>query len=140
MTVLCGAAVDGVDQVELLDNDTGTEVEVVADDLDKLVGRLVGSAVGLDEDGEGLCDTNGVGKLDESSAGETGLEEGLCDPAGEVGGGAVDLGVVLSGESTTTVGTPTTVSVDDDLAASETGVTLGTTDDELWKKVSDCAD
>ena len=52
------------------------------------------------------------------------------DPAGRVGSGTVDLGEVLSGESTSTVGTPATVGVDDDLAASETGITLGTTDDE----------
>lgn len=142
VAVLGGLAVDRLDQVELLDDDTRTHVEILVDDLDKLFGAAVGSAVGLDEDGERLGDTDGVGELHESAASELGVDEGLCDPAGEVGGRAVDLAVVLAGESTTTVGTPATVGVDDDLAAGETGVTLRSTDDEetggldLWGKVS----
>lgn len=130
MTVLGSLAVDGLDEVELLDDDTRTKVEVVADDLDKLFGALVRGAVGLDEDGEGLGNTNGVGELDKGTTAETGLDKGLGDPTSEVGRGTVDLAVVLAGESTTTVSTPATVGVDDDLTASQTGVTLGTTDDE----------
>lgn len=59
------------------------------------------------------------------------MDERLGDPAGKVGSRPVDLGVILTGESTTAVSTPATVSIDNDLAASETGVTLGTTNDEL---------
>jgi hypothetical protein len=130
VTVLGCLEVDGVGQVELLDNDTGAEVEVVEDDLDKLFRGLVRGAVGLDEEGEGLGDTDGVGELDEGAAGELGVHERLGDPARKVGGGTVDLGVVLSGESTASVGSPTTVGVDNDLTAGQTGVTLGSTDDE----------
>jgi hypothetical protein len=131
VAVLGGLAVDGVDKVELLDNDTGAHVEVGLDDLDELGGALVGGAVGLDEDGERLSDTNGVGELDKGTTGELGVDERLGDPAGKVGSRAVDLAVVLAGEGTTTVSTPATVGVNDDLAASETGVTLRTTNDEV---------
>lgn len=130
MAVLGGLEVDGLGKVELLDDDTGAEVEVVADDLDKLIRGLVGGAVGIDVDGEGLSDTDGVGELDEGTAGKTGGDEGLGDPATDVGSRTINLGEVLAGEGTTTVGTPATVGVDDDLTASETGITLGTTDDE----------
>lgn len=130
MAVLGSLEVDGLGKVELLDNDTGAEVEVVADDLDELIRVLLRGAVGIDIDGEGLGDTDGVGELDKSTAGEAGSDEGLGDPAADVGGGAVDLGEVLAGEGTTTVGTPATVGVDDNLAASETGITLGTTNNE----------
>ena len=130
VAVLSGLSVDGAGQVKVLHDDTGTQIEVVADDLDQLVGGLVGGTVGLNEDGEGLSDTNGVGELDKGTSGQAGVDQGLGDPASNVGSGTVDLGVVLSGESTTTVGTPTTVGVNDDLTASETGVTLRTTDDE----------
>ena len=58
------------------------------------------------------------------------MHKRLCDPACEVGGRAIDLTVVFAGEGTTTVGAPSTVCVDDDFAASETGVSLWTTDDE----------
>lgn len=130
VTVLGGLEVDGLGQIELLDNDTGTEVKVVADDLDELLGGLLGSTVGLNEDGEGLSDTNGVGELDKGTTSKTSVDQGLSDPAGNVGGGTIDLGVILAGKSTTTVSTPATVGVDNDLTAGQTGVTLGTTDDE----------
>ena len=130
VTVLGGLEVDGVDEVELLDDDTGAEVEVVLDNLDELVGGALRGAVCLDEEGEGLGNTDGVGQLHECATGELGLDQRLGDPARKVGGGTVDLGVVLSGESTTTVGTPATVGVDNDLTSGKTSVTLGTTDDE----------
>lgn len=130
VTELGSLVVDGLGQVELLDNDTGSHVEVGTDNVNELLGALLRSAVAIDVDGARLSDTDGVGQLDQSAAAELGVDEGLGDPSGEVGSGAVDLGEVLSGESTTTVGTPTTVGVDDDLAAGQTGVTLGTTNDE----------
>ena len=39
--------------------------------------------------------------LDEASLCKTSLDQRLGDPSGGVGSGSVDLGVVLSGESTT---------------------------------------
>ena len=57
----------------------------------------------------------------------------LTDPARSVRGRAVDLGEVLAREGTTTVRTPATVGVDDDLATSQTGITLGTTDNEATR-------
>lgn len=60
VAVLGRLAVDGLGEVQVLDNHTGTHVKVVANDLDKLFRRLVGSSVGLDEDGKRLCNTNGV--------------------------------------------------------------------------------
>ena len=130
MTVLGSLEVDGLGEVKLLDDDTRAQVEVVADDLDELIRGLGGGAVGVDVDREGLRDTDGVGELDESAAGEAGGNKGLGDPAADVGSGSVDLGEVLAREGTTAVGTPATVGVDDDLSAGETGVTLGATDDE----------
>jgi hypothetical protein len=130
VAVLGSLEVDGLGEVELLDDDTGPEVEVLADDLDKLVRGLVRCAVRINIDRERLGNTNGVRELDEGTTGETGGDEGLGDPATDVGGRTIDLGEILTGEGTTTVGTPATVGVDDDLATSQTGVTLGTTDDE----------
>lgn len=60
VTVLGGGAVDWLDEVELLDNDTWTHIEVVLDDLNKLVRGLLRSTVSLDEEGSWLSDTNGV--------------------------------------------------------------------------------
>lgn len=130
VTVLGGLEVDRLGQVELLDDDSWSEVEVLVDDGDELVRCLIRGTVGVHEDGEWLRNTDGVGKLDQSTTGELGVDQRFGDPAGNVSGGSVDLGEVLSGESTTTVSSPSTVSVNNDLATSETGISLWTTDDE----------
>ena len=116
-------------------NDTGAKVEVLADDLDKLLIRLLARAVSVDVDGEGLSNTNGVRELDKGTAREASRNERLGDPTGGVGSRTVDLRPVLAGEGTTTVRTPSTVGVDDDLTAGQTGVTLGTTDDEETRRL-----
>ena len=130
MAVLGSLAVDGTVKVELANDDTRAEVEVLVNDLDELLRGLLRGTVGVDVDREGLGNTNGVGELDKSTAGKAGVDQGLGDPTGEVGGGAVDLGEVLAGEGTTTVSTPATVGVDNDLTTSQTSITLGATNDE----------
>jgi hypothetical protein len=131
MAVLGGLEVDWLCQVKLLHDHTWTEIEVAFDDSNELVGREGGGSVRVDEDGEWLSDTDGVRELDERTAGKLGVDQRLCDPTGEVCCGTIDLGEILSGESTTTVGSPSTVSVDDDLTASKTSITLWSTNDEL---------
>lgn len=122
--------VDGSSKVEILHKHTGSEVKVLLDDLNELGRRVLGGSVGVNEDGQRLGNTNGVGELNQGSSGKSGLDQRLGDPSGSVGGRSVDLGVVLSGESSSSVGTPSSVGVDNDLSASETGITLGTSDDE----------
>ena len=129
MAVLGGLEVDGAVELQVADNDTGSQVKVVADDLDQLVGALVRGAVRVDVDGERLGDTNGVRELDEGASRKAGSDQGLGDPAPDVRGRAIDLGEILAGEGTATVGAPTAIGVDNDLAASETGVALGATND-----------
>ena len=77
MAVLGRLEVDWVGKVELLDDDTRSQVKVVLDYLNELVGRFVGCAVCLNEDGKGLGDTDGVGELDERTASEASGNEGL---------------------------------------------------------------
>jgi len=63
VAVLRRLEVDRLSQIQLLDNDTGTQVEVVTDDLDQLSRSLLRSAVMVDVDGEGLGNTDGVRQL-----------------------------------------------------------------------------
>ena len=93
---------------------------------------------GAYKEGEGLRDTDGVRELDQATADETGVDKRLGDPAGEVGSRAVDLGEVLSRESTTSVGTPSPVGVDDDLTSGKTGISLGSSDDEETGRLDLC--
>ena len=131
MAVLGGLAVDRVGQVELLDDDTRAQVEVLADDVNKLLAGPVARAVGLDKDAQWLSNTDGVGKLDKGTAGKLRVDKRLRDPPGEVRSRAVDLTVIFAGEGTTAVSTPAAVCVDDDLTASNTSVTLRAADDEF---------
>lgn len=88
MAVRRGLEVLGLLQVELLDcgrgsarcacyakdeyptDDTWPQIPVVADDLDKLLISLLASAVGVNVDRQRLCNTDGVGQLDEGAAGK----------------------------------------------------------------------
>ena len=69
VAVRCGATVDRLLQVELLHDDARPEIPVLADDLDELEVRPLACAVCVDEDRQGLGDTDGVGELDERAAG-----------------------------------------------------------------------
>lgn len=130
VTVLCGLEVDWLGQIKLLDNDTRSKVKVGVDDLDELVRGLGRGTIRINEDGKGLGDTNGVGELDKCTAGELSIDQRLCDPSSKVGSRSVDLGEILSRESTTSMGTPSTIGVDDDLTAGQTSITLWASNDE----------
>ena len=130
VTVLGCLEVDWAGQIELLDDDSGSHVEVLLDDLNQLIGRSGGGTVRLDEDGKWLCNTDGIRELDKGTSGKLCVDQRLCDPTGEVCGRTIDLGEILSRESTTSVSSPSTVCVDNDLTTSETSVTLRTTDNE----------
>lgn len=101
-------------KTELEERRGRTEVEVLEDNLGDVLIRvaLLVGAVRVDEDGEGLSDTNGVRELNKDALGEASSDEGLGDPATGVGSRTVDLGPVLSGEGSSTVGSPSSVGVD----------------------------
>jgi len=60
VTILGGLAVDRVGEVEFLDNNTRSKVEVLEDDIDQLSTALVAGAVGLYEEGQWLGNTDRV--------------------------------------------------------------------------------
>lgn len=58
------------------------------------------------------------------------MDERLGNPSRKVCGRAVNLGVILSGESSAAVSTPASIGINDDLTASETSIALWATNDE----------
>merc|ERR1711939_908395 len=122
-------------------NGTWTAVELDLQDVGDVIGSQLAAlgAVGLDEERQRLGNTDGVRELDEAALGEAALHNGLGHLTADVCCRAVHLGGVLAGEGTTTVGTPATVGVNDDLTASETTIALGATNGELarWVDVVD---
>ena len=85
------------------------------------------TSIGLHEERQWLGNTNGIRELHKASCTQAAAHHRLCHLSANVGCGSVRLGRVLARECTTTTSTPATVGVDDDLAASETGITLRAT-------------
>lgn len=123
-------------------NNTWPQVPVTPDDVYQLGIALLSGTVRVDVDRKRLSYTDSVRKLDEHTTGETGGDQRLgcnrrlptlalvgrykpsngsrlTDPSGSVSGRSVDLGEILSGESATSVGTPSTVGVDNDFTSAE---------------------
>jgi hypothetical protein len=84
VTILCSLEVDWLGQIKLLDYHTRSEIEVLVDNLNELVRGSGRGSVRVNEDGEGLCNTNGVRELDQCTASELCVHQGLCNPASKV--------------------------------------------------------
>lgn len=130
-----GGRVDRLVECEVLDDAARSEIEVVFDDLLDETVWDPSRAISFNMKRKWVRNTDGVRDLDENSSAETGADERLGDPSGGVGGRSVDLGVVLAGEGSATVGAPAAVSVDDDLTAGQTGVGLRTANDEAARRL-----
>jgi len=130
----------GVDRplkIEIPDKTSWAEIEVAENDLKELAIRLsvLPGAVGIYVDTERVCDTNGVSDLNKCAVTEVAGYERLGDPPGGVCCATIDLSWVLSGEGSTSMGSPSSVCVDDDLATSKAGVAMGSTTGEASARV-----
>jgi len=134
-----GLLVDGSTELELLDDVAGAEVEVVLNNASEelVILTVLNGAVGVDPNAEWVSQSNSVRDLDANAMAEFGVYKRFSDISGEVGGGSIDLGGVLSRVSATSMGTPTTIRVDDDLSSGETGISAGTSLDECTGRVDD---
>lgn len=81
-------------------------------------------------DAQGLCDTDAVCDLHHCSLAESVGHQVLGDPPSSIGSRPVDLGWVLARESTSSVSSPTSVSISDDLPSSQPSVSSRSTNDE----------
>jgi hypothetical protein len=126
-------------QVQVTNDATGSEVEVVLDNLSQILVRLVGSgeasAVRVNEDRKGMRKTNSVTELNKASVAKASVHQRLGDPSGSVSSRSIDLGGVLTGEGTSSVGTPTSIGINDNLSAGKTSITVRSTNDESARGV-----
>lgn len=67
---------------------------------------------------------------------EASSNQGLGDVSSVVSAGSVDLGGVLSRVSTTSVGAPATIGVNNNLSSCDTSISSGTSDIELARGVN----
>lgn len=86
---------DGPAQLQVTHKASGAKVEVVVDDLDKILVGLARArlprAERVNVDGERVRHTDGVRQLDQNTVTQTGGDERLRHPASSVGRGTVHL-------------------------------------------------
>ena len=92
-------------------------------------------AIGLHIHRKGLGDANRVSHLNRAALRQFGRNHILGKITRGIGRRTINLGRVFAGESTATMGGRATIGVDDDLAAGEAGVTIGTTNHETTGRV-----
>src|SRR5918993_1435707 len=129
-----GLLVDRPAQVERLDDPARREVEVRAHDVTDLLVRDLTAVVGIDEDRHWLGDADRVRELDGRALREAGGDDVLGNVARHVAGRAVHLRRILAREGTAAVRRRAAVSVDDDLAAGDAGVTVRAADNETSRR------
>jgi hypothetical protein len=140
--------------------DTRTEIEILADNFDKLRGSILTCPIALDEDGERFSDADGITQLDKGTTAEACCNKGLGDPTCRIRRGTIDLGVILhhqppspqkkrsikstnsgegfcksrtkvaylAGESTTSMSTPPTIRINNDLPSCNARIALWSAD------------
>ncbi|ENN86352.1 hypothetical protein RHSP_20207 [Rhizobium freirei PRF 81] len=124
--------IDRLVEVEMTADAGRREVHVLADSrFDLVLGDALARAVQVDIDRQRLSDADSVGQLDRAAIGKAGSNDVLCEVAGSIGCGTVDLGRVLAGESAAAMRSSTAVGIDDDLAAGQAGIAVRAADDEL---------
>ncbi|ETV94787.1 hypothetical protein H310_11742 [Aphanomyces invadans] len=137
VTIGGGLLHNGALQLQVTLDATRAKVEVLLRDFNQVVvgHTFLDGAVRVDVNGQGVRHTNGVRQLHNDALGQTMVDQRLGNPASGVGGRTIDLGRVLAGESTATVGTPTAVGINDDLATGQTSITVRATNDETARRV-----
>ena len=95
----------------------------------------LGTTIGIHIDIHGFCHTDGIADLYQHLVGNTGSHHVLGNMTCRICCGAVYLRRVLSRESTSTMGTLSTIGINDNLTTRQTSVSMGTTNDELTRRV-----
>ena len=73
MPILGRLEIHGFGKIQFLDDDAGSHIEVLLDDLHELTRRLVRGTVGFNKDRQWLCNSDRVGELDECTSCEFGM-------------------------------------------------------------------
>src|SRR5689334_9221758 len=135
VSVSRGCFVNRPAQVEFLNDAARSQFKIITHELRD--GRFADAsgAGGIDEHRDGIRDADRVRELDQTTIGKTSGDDVLRDVARHVSGRAIDLRRVFARESAATVRRVTTVSVDNDLAASQTGIALWPSGDKASGRI-----
>ncbi len=130
VSVCCGLFVNGTAQIQHFDNSGRAKVEMLADNSDQLLIAQFPRSKGINHDGGGLCDADGIGQLDFTFIGQSCRNDIFRYITGRIRCGTVNLGAVLSGEGSAAVAGISAVSINDNFAACQTAVAMRSSDYE----------
>ena len=127
--------INGPAEVQALDDALGCQGEVLADEFGQLGRADLSGPESVDENADRLSYTDRVRQLNFRLVGQPRSHDVLGDIARNVSSRAIDLCRVLAAEGAATVPSGAAISVHDDLAAGQTGVTHGTANDKAAGRI-----
>ena len=90
----------------------------------------------IDVETDRLCNANCISHLDECLIAYPGSNKIFCNMAGGIGCRSVDFRRILTRESSASVCTMTSVSIDDDLPSCKTGISMRSSDHEFARWIN----
>jgi len=111
-------------QLEFLYNHSWSEVEIVLGNSNKVcVGHtFFDGTVWINMDRKWISESDSVRNLNQNSMGETIGNQRFSDISSIISSRSIDLGIIFSGESTSTMWAPSTIGVDNNFSSSQTGI------------------
>ncbi len=124
-------------QLEVLQDGTRTQVEMLADELLEPIDGNARGVERLHRDRDRMCDSDRVRDVDFASIREPRRDQVLRHVACRIGRRAIDLGRILAGERSAPMTRRATVGVDDDLATRQPSVAHRPAQHELAGRVDE---
>src|SRR5436190_16234543 len=135
VTAGCRLAIAGSPQVEILNDAAGRQRKELADNLAQPLVIDPAGPLRIDIYTYWLDDSDRISELHFAPLGKSSSDDIFCHVAGHISRAAIDLGGVLAAESAAAMPTPTTIGIDDDLAASQSAVAVGAADDKIPRRI-----
>lgn len=130
MSVIGGGCVDGIAQLQPVNDGCGAQIQIVFDPfLQKFVRDAAGSkGIYIDRKGPGYAD--GIAELNLALSGSFGSHNMFGNITRHVRGASIHLGGIFSGESAAAVLSITAIGVCNDLSSGQTGIGCRTAQNE----------
>mmetsp|Transcript_4219 Transcript_4219/g.3815 ORF Transcript_4219/g.3815 Transcript_4219/m.3815 type:complete len:207 (-) Transcript_4219:496-1116(-) len=106
-----------------------SEVEIALYDIAQILIRKARHrrTIRVHEETQWLDNSNSITDLDQATLAQSGMDQGLCCPSSCICCRSINLSGILARESSTTVCSPATISINNNLTTSKTSITMRST-------------